>query len=166
MTFDFELNELVLDRAYIKAQNTVDDTRASFKEGSDQIPKSLIFATKSEIDRIFDVDIKENDAAKLISKLFYSPELEVELEKRVEYYNMVLHVITTAHYFTDEKINRTMKTFKSLGIDTPRELHLAKYVRENYQENQRRNALKEAIKTIFPTINNNFILDEITAKAL
>ncbi len=166
MAFDFELSELVLDRAYKKAQNIVDDTRASFKEGSDQMHKSLILTTKLEIDRIFNINIKENDAAKVISKLFYSSELAVELEKRIEYYNMVLHVITTAHYFTDEKINRTIKTFKSSGIDIPKELHLAKYVRENYQENQRQNALEDAIKTIFPTINNNLILDEITAKSL
>lgn len=166
MAFDFELSELALDRACKRAQNIVDDARDSLKEGSDHMHKSLIFATKWEIDRIFDVDMKENHVAKVISELFYSAELKVELEQRVDHYNMVLHVIKTSHYLTDEKINRTMKTFESLGTVIPKELYLAKYVRKNYQENQRQNALKDAIKTIFPTINNNLILDEIAANTL
>ncbi|WP_373030939.1 hypothetical protein [Sulfurovum sp.] len=166
MAFDFELSELALDRAYKKTQNIVDDVRASLQEGSDSIPESLILVTKREIDRIFDVDIKEEHVCKIVSELFYSPELEVELEKRIEHYNIVLHVVKTAHYLTDEKIKRTMKILEALDTDIPKELYIANYVRENYQENQRRKALKDAVKTIFPSINNNIILNEIANKAL
>ncbi|MEN8727915.1 MAG: hypothetical protein ABF276_08135 [Sulfurovum sp.] len=166
MAFDFELSELALDRAYKKTQNIVDDARASLQEGSDGIPKSLILVTKQKIDRIFNVDIKEDHASKVVSELFYSPELEVELEKRIEHYYIVLHVVKTAHYLTDEKINRTMKILQALDTDIPKELYIANYVRENYQVNQRRKSLKDAVKTIFPSINNNIILDEIANKAL
>lgn len=166
MAFDFELSELALDITYKRAQNIVEDARASLKEDSDCIPKSLILATKWKIDSIFDVDIKEDHAGEVVSELFYSPELEVELEKRIEHYNMVMHVVKTAHYLTDEKINRTMKILEALNVDISKELYLAKYVRESYQENQRSKALQDAVKTIFPSINNNIILDEIVAKAL
>ena len=166
MGFDFERSELVLDRPYKMAQNIVDDIRASLKEESDCIPKSLILTIKRKIDSIFNVDIKENHAGEVVSKLFYNPDLEVELEKRIEHYNMVLNVVKTAHYLTDEKINRTVKILEALNADISKELYLAKYVRENYQENQREKALKDAVKTIFPSINNNTILDEIVAKAL
>jgi hypothetical protein len=127
---------------------------------------SFILATKWEIDRIFDINIEDKYAAKVTDILFYLPDLEEELEKRVEYYNMVLHVIQTAHYLTDEKINRTRKIFEALKVNVPKELELAEYVRENYQINQHRKALKDAVKTIFPSINNDFILDEIATSAL
>lgn len=126
----------------------------------------MILATKWQIDRIFDIDIEEKHAAQVTDPLFYNNELEEELEKRVEYYNMVLNIIQTAHNLTDEKISHTKETLEALGIDIPKELELAEYVRSNYAKNQRRKALKNALKDIFPQINNKIILNEITSKAL
>ena len=59
-----------------------------------------------------------------------------------------------------------MKILQALDTDIPKELYIANYVRENYQVNERRKSLKDAVKTIFPSINNNIILDEIANKAL
>ncbi len=127
---------------------------------------SLILATKWEIDRIFDVDIEDKDAVKVTDVLFYQPELEEQLEDRVKHYQMVLHAIKTAHTLTDAQLKTTAKTLDALGVDMPREMKIILHVRENYAKNQLKTALADAVETIFPSINNKIILDQITAKAL
>ena len=199
MSFDFELTDLGLDRAFKRAQNIIDEVRDSLKDGSDRIPDSLkvynryydglpitakqyvenadvrdevehtvlmILATKWQIDRIFDIDIEDKDAAKVTDPLFYDNELEEELEKRVEHYQTTLHAIKTAYSITEAKLKATMMTLEALDAEIPKVLKIAIYVRENYAKNQLRKALADAIKTIFPPIKNKKTLDQIAAQVI
>ena len=199
MSFDFELRDLGLDRAFKRAQNIIDEVRDSLKDDSDRIPDSLkvynryydgipitakqyvenadvrdevehtvlmILATKWQIDRIFDIDIEDKDAAEVTNPLFYDNELEEELEKRVEHYQTSLHAIKTAYSITEAKLKATMMTLKALDTEIPKVLKIAIYVRENYAKNQLRKALADAVKTIFPSIKNKKILDQIAAQTM
>jgi hypothetical protein len=199
MSFEFELTDLGLDRAFRRAQNIIDEVRDSLKDGSGRIPDSLkvynryydgipitakqyvenadirdevehtvlmILATKWQIDRIFNIDIEDKDAAKVANPLFYDNELEEELEKRVEHYQTVLHAIRTAHSITEAKLKTTMMTLEALDAEIPKVLKTAIYVRENYAKNQLRKALADAVKTIFPSIENKKILNQIAAQAM
>lgn len=199
MSFDFELRDLGLDRAFKRAQNIIDEVRDSLKDDSDRIPDSLkvynryydgipitakqyvenadvrdevehtvlmILATKWQIDRIFDIDIEDKDAAEVTNPLFYDNELEEELEKRVEHYQTTLHAIKTAYSITEAKLKATMMTLEALDAEIPKVLKIAIYVRENYAKNQLRKALADAVKTIFPSIKNKKILDQIAAQTM
>lgn len=199
MSFDFELRDLGLDRAFKRAQNIIDEVRGSLKDDSDRIPDSLkvynryydgipitakqyvenadvrdevehtvlmILATKWQIDRIFDIDIEDKDAAEVTNPLFYDNELEEELEKRVEHYQTTLHAIKTAYSITEAKLKATMMTLEALDTEIPKVLKIAIYVRENYAKNQLRKALADAVKTIFPSIKNKKILDQIAAQTM
>lgn len=199
MSFDFELTDLELDRAFKRAQSIIDEVRDSRKDGSGRMPDSLkiynryydgipitarqyaenadirdevehtvlmILATKWQIDRIFNIDIEEKDAAQVTNPIFYDNELEEELDKKVEHYQTALHAIRTAHSITEAKLKATMMTLEALDAEIPKVLKMTIYVRENYAKNQLRKALADAIKTIFPSINNKKILDQIAAQAL
>lgn len=199
MSFDFELTDLEIDRAFKRAQSIIDEVRGSLKDGSGRMPDSLkiynryydgipitakqyaenadvrdevehtvlmILATKWQIDRIFDIDVEDKDAAKVTNPLFYDNELEEELEKRVELYQTTLHVIRTAHSITEAKLKATMMTLEALDAEIPKVLKMAIYVRENYAKNQIRKALADAVKIIFPSIKNKKILDQIAVQAL
>lgn len=199
MSFEFELTDVGLNRAFKRAQNIIDEVRDSLKDSSDGIPDSLqvynryydgvpitlkqyeenedikdevehtvlmILATKWQIDRIFDIDIDEKDAAKVANPLFYDNALEEELEKRVDHYQTTLHSIKTAHSISEEDLSSTMMTLEALDAEIPKVLKTAVYVRENYAENQLRKAVADAVKTIFPPIKNKKILDQIAAKVI
>ena len=199
MSFNFELTDLGLDRAFKRAKNIIDEVRDSLKDASDRMPDSLkvynryydgmpitakqyvenadirdevehtvlmILATKWQIDRIFDIDIEDKDAAKVTNPLFYDNELEEELEKRVEHYQTTLHAIRTAYSITEAKLKATMMTLEALDAEIPKVLKTAIYVRENYAKNQLRKALTDAVKAIFPSIENKKILDQIAAQAM
>lgn len=199
MSFNFELTDLGLDRAFKRAKNIIDEVRDSLKDASDRMPDSLkvynryydgmpitakqyvenadirdevehtvlmILATKWQIDRIFDIDIEDKDAAKVTNPLFYDNELEEELEKRVEHYQTTLHAIRTAYSITEAKLKATMMTLEALDAEIPKVLKITIYVRENYAKNQLRKALTDAVKAIFPSIENKKILDQIAAQAM
>ncbi len=199
MSFDFELTDAGLDKAFKRAQNIIDEVRDSLKDDLDRIPDSMnvynryydgvpvtlkqyaenadirdevehtalmILATKWQIDRIFDLDIEEKDAAKVIDPLFYDNVLEEELEKRVEHYQTTLHAIRTAYSITQAKLKSTVMTLETLDVEIPKVLKTVNYVREHYAKNQLRKALSDAVKTIFPSIKNRKILNQIAAKAM
>jgi len=126
----------------------------------------MILATKWQIDRIFDIDIEEKDAAKVTNPLFYDNALEEELEKRVEHYQTTLHAIRKAYSITEAKLKSTMMTLEALDAEIPKVLKTVIYVRENYAKNQLRNALSDAVKTIFPSIKNKKILNQIASQAM
>ncbi len=126
----------------------------------------MILATKWQIDRIFDIDIEEKDAAKVTDPLFYDNALEEELEKRVEHYQTTLHAIRTAYSITQAKLKSTVMTLETLDVEIPKVLKTVNYVREHYAKNQLRKALSDAVKTIFPSIKNRKILNQIAAKAM
>lgn len=128
--------------------------------------ESIILNTKHTIDVIFKINAELKHIAKITSEIFYNPEYEAELIKRVEHYNMVLLIIKTAHNLTDASINTTIKTLDTTNAKIPIELSIAKYVRENYAKKQLRKAVSDAVKDIFPQITDKVILDQIAAKAL
>ena len=199
MSFDFELTDAGLDKAFKRAQNIIDEVRDSRKDDPDHIPDSLkvynryydgvpvtfkqyienadirdevehtalmILATKWQIDRIFDIDIEEKDAAKATDPLFYDNVLEEELEKRIEHYQTTLHAIRVAYSVTEAKLKSTVLTLEALDAEIPKVLKTVIFVREHYAKNQLKKALTDAVKTIFPSIKNKKILDQIASKAM
>ncbi len=122
--------------------------------------------TKYTVENIFDVLLNDTQTAKMTTPLFYAPELEDELSLRVLHYFMVLNTIKTAHSITDAKIRATKETLETLGVDLPKELKIAIYVKEKYKKNQLKKAVIDAVKIIFPQITDKSTLELIATEAL
>lgn len=147
--------EPVTTREYLKD----DFDRDEVKRLEAEIEHTVAF-----IKRVFDVELSMKEAA-TISHSFYQEGNPIE-EILIAHYNKVLHIIQKAHTLTDARIKAFEETLTTLGASVPSELQIAKYVRSKYKANQLRRAVTEAVTTIFPTINNKNILDQIAVQAL
>jgi len=130
-----------------------------------------IYCTQEYINEVFGVEIETKDAARISDSIFksYYEEGNDDLEHVKYIYPIILLAVKNAHESTETKLLQARQTLLEIGIDEydiPLELDAVIYIRENYDKNQKKRAIKEILLELFPQINNEIILDQIVTNAL
>ena len=84
----------------------------------------------------------------------YNQEGNADLDSRLNRWNLAKKVILNAWLITPSKLNDTVKTLLALNLAVPKELKKTIWVRENYAENQKKEALSNAFNSIFKSITH------------
>lgn len=118
--------------------------------------------------KVFDVELNTKEASAASHDIFqsYCEEISKVLEHKIINYYAVLHTIKRAHKISDTSMRKTKKTFDALGVEFPKELKIAEYIKEHYAKTQLRKAVIDALNDIFPEIKDKSALNKIVSKAL
>lgn len=118
--------------------------------------------------KVFDVELDMKESSAVSHDIFqsYCEEICKVLEHKIINYYAVLHTIKIAHKISATSMRKTKKTFDALGVEFPKELKIAEYIKEHYAKTQLPKAVIDALNDIFPQIKDKSVLDKIVAKAL
>lgn len=118
--------------------------------------------------KVFDVELDMREASTVSHDIFqsYCEGMSKVLEHKIINYYAVLHTIKTAHKISDTSMRKTKKILDALGVEFPKELKIAEYVKDHYAKTQLAKAVMDALNDIFPQIKDKSVLEKIAAKAL